>query len=130
MSTRIIEALVVALEVTNTVVSESAVKVMEADLREYPEEAVVGALTRCRRECKHRLTLADILERLPGTPTGNAEAAWAEAVAAGLTSGDEARTIVVREAVMAAFPHQLCNETGDLVASRMAFIAAFPSALA
>lgn len=46
-----------------------------ADLSEYPPENVLMALTRCRRELR-RISLADILDRIPGGRPG-VEEAWA-----------------------------------------------------
>ena len=52
-----------------------SIKIMADDLMPYEYRSVMTALIRCRRECKYRLTLNDILERLPepakGQPTGS-----------------------------------------------------------
>lgn len=44
--------------------SDAAAKIMASDLQDQDFNALVKACARCRRELKHRLTLADILERL------------------------------------------------------------------
>lgn len=46
-----------------------------SDLSEYPPNAVMTALTRCRRELK-RITPSDIIDRIPGGHPGPEEA-WA-----------------------------------------------------
>lgn len=64
MQNRILAELSVALELTGTRLSNTAIEVFEAELRAYPDEAaIIRALQRCRRECHHRLTLADVLKR-------------------------------------------------------------------
>lgn len=123
MSARVIEAIAVAAEVTGTELSEAAVRVMEYDLTAYPEAAVLKALTRCRRELKHKLTLADVIERLEGSdgrPT--ADEAWALA----LQAMDEAATVVVNPEIMAAWgAARIIYGDGDKVGGRMAFRAAY-----
>lgn len=44
--------------------SDAAAKIMASDLQDQNFDELVKACARCRRELKHRLTLADILERL------------------------------------------------------------------
>ena len=123
MSTRILEAIAVAAEMTGTELSKAALRGMEIELDAYPEADVLAALARCRRELKHRLTLADIIERLTlndGRPT--ADEAWAKA----LSGMDEAATVVlndeISEAMAAARP---IFHAGDQVGARMAFRAAY-----
>ena len=77
-SSKLIEAVAVALELTGTVLSEAAVRVMADDLSRYPEYQVLVALTRCRRECKGRMTISDVLSRLDDGRPG-VEEAWAMA---------------------------------------------------
>ena len=126
---RILSALAIVLDVTGTKMSDSAIGVMAERLEREDDTAVLRALERCMEECRYRLTLADILDRLPGAAR-SADAAWAEAVTAGLTLGDERRTIVVHRATFAAFPHSAFAADGDVVAARMAFRGAYPTALA
>ena len=123
MNTKLIEALTVALDVTGTKMSEGAVKVMVSDLAEHPETDVLNALQRCRRECKFRMTLADVLERMPGAV--NADAAWEQALAAGLGTDDETETVITTRAIIEAFPFSTW-QAGDRVGARMAFKAAYP----
>lgn len=86
-----------------------------SDLTDYPIADVAQALTRCRRELR-RLTLADILDRIPGGRPGPEEA-WAT-VSQCMTN--EQISVVwtdeMREAYGVAAP--LAN---DPIAARMAF---------
>ena len=70
------EALAVTAELTGTELSVAAAKVMATDLAAYPRQQVLGALARCRRELKTRLTMAAVIERLDDGRPG-AEEAWA-----------------------------------------------------
>lgn len=123
MSTRILEAIAVAAEMTGTELSKAALRGMEIELDAYPEADVLAALARCRRELKHRLTLADIIERMEkrdGRP--GADEAWAKA----LLGMDENATVVlndeISEAMAAARP---IFNAGDEVGARMAFRSAY-----
>lgn len=119
MSIKILEAIAVAAELTNTELSKGGLLAMESDLASFPEHEVLHALTRCRRELTGRLTLAAILERLQeadGRP--NADEAWAVACCA----DDEAETVIwtgeTAEAFYAARP---LLGIGDKIGARMAF---------
>lgn len=119
MSMKILEAISVAAELTNTDLSKAGVLAMEADLQLFPEEDVVRALTRCRRELTGRLTLAAIIERLQendGRP--NADEAWAAACCA----ADEGETVVwTTEAAEAFEAARQLIDFGDGVGARMSF---------
>ena len=115
----VLKAIAATAELTGTELSEAALLVFEADLAGYPEADVLAALTRCRRELRGRLTIADVLDRMStagGHPTANE--AWAMVLA----SLDEAETVVwtdqVAEAAAVARP---ILEAGDEVGARMAF---------
>jgi hypothetical protein len=72
----LLQAIAVTAEITGTELSEAAARVFASDLAEYPEDEVLGALTRARREVKGRLTVADVIGRLEdGRPS--ADEAWA-----------------------------------------------------
>lgn len=95
--------------------TDTELAMIVSDLAMYPPEGVLMALTRCRRELK-RITLAEIIERIPGGHPGPEEA-W------GLVSKslkNEAVSIVwtelMREAMGVAFAL-----SDDPVAARMAF---------
>ena len=120
---QLVVAIAATAELTGTVLSETALRLMAEDLAAYSEPDVSTALVRCRRELTGRLTLSAVLERLPNQPPG-AEQAWAMAVQAGLW--DEGATVVIERAIFTAFPYALWP---DRVAARMAFIEAYPERL-
>ncbi len=123
MSIKVIEAIAVAAEMTGTELSKAALRGMELELEAYPEADVLAALGRCRRELKHRLTLADIIERMEkrdGRPT--ADEAWSKALAA----MDEAATVVLNDEISEAMSAaRTIFNAGDQVGARMAFRAAY-----
>ena len=127
MSTRVLQELIVAAEMTGTELSKAALRGMEIELDAYPEDAVLKALARVRRELKHRLTLADILERLAGSdgrPSG--DEAWARA----LQSFDENNTVVINgEIAQAMEVARPIYEERDKVGARMAFLKAYERAV-
>jgi len=102
-------------EVTGTELSKMALTVMVRDLSRYPQEQVIGALHRCARECKYKLALADIIERLDdGRPGG--EEAWS------MMPRDEDSSVVWTDEMSAASgPAIILLREGDPVAARMAF---------
>lgn len=113
----VLQALAVVCELTGTHLSEPATRVMARDLAAYPEAQVLGALDRCRKELRGRLTLADVLSRLDDGRPGPEEA-WA-IVAPALA--DERITIVwTEEMALASGPASAI--IGDPVAARMAFL--------
>lgn len=85
------------------------------ELSSYPEQNVLTALSRCRKELR-KLTLADILDRLPGGHLG-VEEAWSKV---SQCMNNEQISIVwtdeMRQAYGAAAPL-----ADDKVAARMAF---------
>ncbi len=109
------EAVAVTAELTGTELSEIAIKVMLTDLARFPEEQVMVALTRCRREMKGRLTIADVISRLDDGRPG-AEEAWA------MIPKDEYTTAVwtVEMSKALGVVHELLSRK-DEVAARMAF---------
>jgi len=115
MSIEIIKAVAVTAELMGTELSESAARVFIADLERYPEQMVLGALTRCRREVKGKLTLVDVISRMDDGRPG-VEEAWAAC------PKDEGSSVVFSaeqsKAFFAALP-QL--EAGDPIAARMTF---------
>ena len=115
-SEQLLKALAVAIELTGTEISKAAARVMADELAQYPEEAVLSALARCRRELRGRLTLPDVLDRLPGNHPGPEEA-WS-IVAPCLN--DERVTVVWTDEIREAFGVALSLH-GDTVAARMAF---------
>lgn len=114
-SSNLLEAIAVTAELTGTTISKVAGQVMADDLSHYPENQVLGALRRCRRELKGRLTIADVLTRLDDGRPG-VEEAWAMAPKA------ESDTAVWTEEMAQAMGpvHSLLN-SGDEIGARMAF---------
>ena len=124
MSERITTMLGMTAEVIGYPVSPESLDMMTEDLCRHPEADVREALIRVRRECR-RLTLPDILDRLPSKPPGT-EQAWEMAMEAQIW--DENATVIVHKAIMQAFPSHLWG-AGDKVAARMAFKEAYPQAV-
>lgn len=116
MSRSILEAIAVTCELTSTSLSEAAIRVMVDTLSEYPEPQVLGAMRKCCKELKGRLTLADILMRLEDGRPG-VEEAWAML---STVLGDEDASIVwtgeMREAYVV-----VASLKDDPIAARMAF---------
>ena len=118
-SGNVLKAIAATAELTGTELSEAALLVFEADLADHPEEQLIAALTRCRRELRGRLTVADVLDRmvLAGRhPTAN------EAWGLVLASRDESDTVVWTDQIAeAAGIAQPVLDAGDDVGARMSF---------
>lgn len=118
----VIDHLCATAEAMGVTLSPSAALVMAGDLAEYPLAVVTGALKACRRECRGRLTLADILQRAQssdGRP--QRDEAWSIAL-----SADEVATVVLTDEILSAL--QVARpllEARDKVAARMAFVSAY-----
>ena len=120
----IAKALAVAsFDITGNEMNAVALDAMVEDLAPYGVAPVMDALTRCRRECKGRLTLADILERMEsadGRPA--ADEAWMNA----LIAQDESATVIWTEETQQAFAiARPALEIHDKTGARMAFKAAY-----
>lgn len=115
-SEALLQAIAVTAELTSTQLSEASARVMADDLARYPEASVLEALTRCRRELKGRLTIADVLTRIDDGRPGPEEA-WA------MIPHDEASSVVWTEEMAGAFgvASPLIAE-GEKVQARMAFL--------
>lgn len=115
-SENLLQAIAVTAELTGTVMSEPAARIMAEDLARYPELQVLAALTRCRRELRGRLTIADVLTRIDDGRPGPEEA-WA------MMPTSEAQSVVwtaeMAEAYGAAYP---LIRDGENVQARMAFL--------
>ena len=119
-------ALTVTADLIGWDLKESAMRAMAARLERYPVPDVLGALDRCACECKYKLTLADVIERLPPSPESiTADQAWAIAVKSKLWADDA--TIVLPAAIAGAFIDYALPlwQMGDQVAARRAFIDSF-----
>ena len=120
INSNIAQALIVTAEITGTDLTEHAARLMAQDLSAHPVEQVLAALTRCRREVKGRLTLADILSRLDdGRPMP--QEAWAMVQP---LFGNEAASCVWTAEMASAYGIASSIED-DMVAARMAFLEAY-----
>ena len=119
MSANVLKAIAVTAELTGTELSAVALRVMESDLSAYPENSVLHALDRCRKELTGRLTLAAIIERLNGDDgRPSADEAWALA----LDARNESLTVVWTDEARSAFSvARPVLDAGDKIGARMAF---------
>lgn len=115
----LLKAIAVTAELTGTELSVDAARMMAEDLSQYPEEQVLKALTKCRRELKTRMSLADVISRIDDGRPGP-ETAWA--MIPKNESGSVVWTNEMAEAYGVAYP--LIND-GDMVQARMAFTEAY-----
>lgn len=119
----LLDALAVTAELTGTELSKAAARVMVSDLSAYPIDQVLGALTRCRRELRGRLTIAAIVERLDDGRPGPNEA-WA------MIPQTEGGSVVWSDEMAAAYgiAAPLLAE-GQIIAARSAFIEHYEAAV-
>lgn len=111
----LITAVKVTYEIVGQDISDLGIQSIVRELESYPLVAVLEALTRCRKElCK--VTLADILDRLPNGHPGPEEA-WS---IVSRTLNNEAVSIVWTEE-MAEAAGAARSLADDPVAARMAF---------
>lgn len=114
-SIELIEAVAVTAELCGRSFSEPAARVFIADLAGYPEQQVIKALTRCRKEVRGMLTVSDVISRLDDGRPG-VEEAWAMIPKDEHSSG--VWTDEMRDAFAVACP---LLQAGDEIAARMAF---------
>ena len=110
----LIAAIAVCAELTGTELSKAAARVMAEDLSVYPLVQVTGALTKCRKELRGRMTLAAVIERLDDGRPG-VEEAWA------MIPNGEGDTVVWTEEMAEAFGVAVKLLDEDSIAARMAF---------
>src|SRR6185436_1156205 len=111
-----LEAIAVTCELTSTSLSEAAIRVMVDTLSQYPEPQVLGALKKCCKELRGKLTLADILTRLDDGRPG-VEEAWAML---SRVLGNEQASLVWTEEMREAYG-VVAPLADDPIAARMAF---------
>lgn len=114
-SSNVIKAVCVTAELCGRTFTEAAASVFCSDLAAYHEDAVLAALSRCRREVKGVLTTQDVISRMDDGRPG-VEQAWAM-----LPAGEDDTvvwTVEMAEAHAACAP--LLAE-GDRIAARMTF---------
>ncbi|MDE2098924.1 MAG: hypothetical protein KGL39_16845 [Patescibacteria group bacterium] len=115
MSVELLQAVAVTAELCGRTFSEAAARMFMQDLSLYDEKAVIKALSKCRKEVKGLLTVADVVARLDDGRPG-AEEAWA------MMPFDERQSVVWTDEMSQAFG--VCGpllSAGDKVAARMAF---------
>ena len=118
-SEALLQAIAVTAELTNTQLSTVAARVMAEDLARYPQNQILDALTRCRREIKGKLTIHDVLSRIEdGRP--EAEEAWAS------IPTSESMTVVWTEETAQAFgvAYPLIRQD-EMIPARMAFLESY-----
>lgn len=117
MSETLIKAVIATAQIMGTDLPEDAARMFCHDLSSYHEPAVLQALTRCRREVKSKLTLADVISRIDDGRPGPNEA-WSM-----LPRGPCAElTTVVWTEEMAKASAAASRIYDDEVAARMAFL--------
>lgn len=114
-SPALLKAVAVTAELCGRTFSDAAAEVFVMDLAGYPEDQVIRALTRCRKEVKGLLTLHDVITRLDDGRPGP-EQAWA------MLPHDEQTSTVWSDEMAQAWGVALpLLDEGDKVAARMAF---------
>jgi len=115
MESELLKALAVTAELTHTEISAEAARVLAQDLKDYDPQAVLNALTRCRRELRGTLTLAAIIERIDDGRPGPEEA-WAM-----LPRSEDDTVVWTDEMSEAFFAGAAMLMDTDPIAARMAF---------
>lgn len=115
-SETLLKAIAVTAELTGTEISKTAARVMADDLSQYPEPQVLSALTKCRRELRGRMSIADVVSRIDDGRPGPDEA-WA------MIPHDESGSVVWTDEMAESFGIA-CRliECGDTIQARMAFL--------
>jgi hypothetical protein len=115
MTIELLKAIAATAELTGTSLSVEAVNMMLDDLQGYGEQNVLKSLSRCRKEVRGRLTLADIISRIDDGRPGM-EKAWA------MLPKEESSSCLWTDEMRVAFgaASPLIND-GDMIGARMAF---------
>lgn len=119
----LLESVAATYAVIGQEMNDLALRAILAELEQYPADGVNVALSRCRKELR-KLTLADILERIPGGHP-KPEEAWA---IVSRVMRDEQASVVWTEQMAEAYG-VACRLGDDLVAARMAFKEAYTNAV-
>ena len=118
-SEALVKAVTATAEVMGAELSIEGARMFCFDLSEYPEAAVLAALTRCRREVTGKLTLAAVIARIDDGRPGPDEA-WA------MIPRTEDETVVWTDEMAQAWgAAQPLLVAGDAVAARMTFREAY-----
>lgn len=121
-SASLLEAVAVTAELCGRTFSEPAARVFVSDLSGYPEDQVIRALARCRKEVRGVLTVADVIQRLDDGRPGPDEA-WA------MLPRSESESVVWTEEMSSAFSVAAPMMDSDKTAARMAFREAYKRAV-
>lgn len=114
-SSKVLEAIAVTAELCGRTFTPAAARVFAADLSGFPDDAVLAALTRCRKEVRGILTVQDVVSRIDDGRPG-VEQAWS------MIPHDELTSVVWTEEMAQAFGAAMpLLEEGDRVGARMAF---------
>jgi hypothetical protein len=114
VSTSLLEAVAVTAELCGRTFSEPAARVFVSDLSGYPEPQVIAALSKCRKEVRGLLTVADVIQRLDDGRPGPDEA-WA------MLPRSEADSVVWTEEMSKAYAVAEPMMDTDRNAARLAF---------
>lgn len=122
-SPELLKAIAVTARVMGNELDEASARMFAQDLSAYHEAAVMDSLSRCRREVRGRLTIADVVQRIDDGRPG-VEEAWA------MLPRSENESVVWCEEMARAFGvSSPLMEQGDMVAARMAFKEAYSAEL-
>jgi hypothetical protein len=123
-SSRVLEAVAVTAELCGRTFSPGAAAVFVSDLSTFPDDAVLKALARCRKEVRGVLTVSDVVSRVDDGRPGPEEA-WA------MLPRDEETTVAWTEEMRRAWAVALpLLESGEDIPARMAFKEAYIKAVA
>lgn len=123
-SSKVMQAIAVTAELCGRTFSDAAANVFAGDLDGFPEQAVLTALTRCRKEVRGMLTIQDVISRIDDGRPG-AEEAWAM-----LPRGEDSSVVWTGEMARAwGIAAPLLND-GDKIGARMAFKEAYAKEIA
>lgn len=123
MDNRLVEAVIATAEIYGRQMSRMAAEMLLEDLSGFPAEAILSALSRCRKELRTFPTVADILARIEDGRPG-VEEAWA------MIPKDERDSVVWTGEMSEAFGAIRVLLDSDAVAARMAFKEAYLKLLA
>ncbi len=123
-SSAVIEAIAVTAELCGRTFSPAAAAVFAGDLDGFSEQAVLVALTRCRKEVRGMLTLQDVVSRIDDGRPG-VEQAWAM-----LPHDENTSTVWTEEMAQAWGVSMPLLNDGDRVGARMAFKEAYTKQVA
>jgi len=116
---QITAAIATAAEVVGTELTTGALKAMVRVLSRYDFRAVMQAVESAMLECKYKITLADIIERIPDDRPRPSEA-WAM-----VPKSESESAVLPDEAVRALGVANPIIHAGDMIAARRAFVESY-----